>query len=172
MELTPLEHSLGKCAQRRALVQIANRIDIGGFTDIDPTRAGAVLSFPILINEAPIGVTARVCNGLTNGLIVTVNGVVATELVRHVARSWVERYGVRGRVVVEVKCATPLGAGAGASSQITAGIVAALARGGYLFFVRRSRPATAAAAELLGGVSDWKVERWRIDRMPARIDSR
>ena len=42
-------------------------------------------------------------------------------------------------------------------------------RGGFLFFIGRSAPATAAAAELLGGVSDWRVEQWRIDRMPARV---
>ena len=331
---------------RGVRVQIANRIDIGGFTDIDPSRAGAVLSLPIVINEQPITVTASVSDGQSDDLIVAVKPGVTTELIRPVACSFIVRHGVRGAIAINIECATACGSGAGASSQITAAVVAALSRcigrvatrtelareayqlettltscgwqdqaplvvgrcgfisaapaaspdavaadyqtipvsepvlaelerrgllvwtgqshfsrsildgvktrlsrgvpdalhawealyslarearntlvgdgsaearvdhlalivaanwaaeielsdgmvatekllavdpqlrvlggykllgagrGGFLFFIERSAPATAAAAELLGGVSDWRVEQWRIDRMPARV---
>ena len=98
-------------------MQIANRIDIGGFTDIDPSRAGAVLSLPIVINEQPITVTASVSDGQSDDLIVAVKPGVTTELIRPVACSFIVRHGVRGAVAINIECATACGSGLGRAAR-------------------------------------------------------
>jgi galactokinase/mevalonate kinase-like predicted kinase len=110
-------------------VEIGNRIDVaGGYSDIDPTRPGAVVSIPALINNSPIGVTASVGDGPPDGLSVRLNGQPADGLITRIVRSVAEWVGVRGSATVEIDCSTPAGAGVGGSSQITAAALAALAR--------------------------------------------
>ena len=112
-----------------ARVSTANRVDIGGgFTDIDFRREGGVLSFPIVIQERPIIVTATVCDQAPDALSVRVNQLLDGGLLTRIANSCVQQAGMRGSVTIEVESSVPPGSGAGASSQVTAGIVAALAR--------------------------------------------
>jgi galactokinase/mevalonate kinase-like predicted kinase len=109
-------------------VEIASRGDIGGYTDIDHTRSGAVLSLPLEINNSRITVTASICESHSDQLSVWLNGKPAEGLMERIVRSCARWSGVRGLATVEITCSIKAGSGLGVSSQITAGVVAALAR--------------------------------------------
>ncbi len=109
-------------------VEIASRADFGGYSDIDYTRAGAVLTLPLEVGNRPIIVTASVCASHSEQLVVWLNGKPADGLMAEIVRSCVRWSGVRGLVTIDISCPIKSGSGLGASSQITAAVVAALAR--------------------------------------------
>ena len=109
-------------------VEIDSRADIGGFTDIDHTRPGAVFCLPIQIKNRPIIVTTSVCESHSEQLAVWLNGKPAEGLLEKIVHSCALWSGVRGLVTIDISCPVNSGSGLGASSQMTAGAVAALAR--------------------------------------------
>jgi galactokinase/mevalonate kinase-like predicted kinase len=127
-------------------VEIDSRGDIGGFTDIDHAMPGAVFCLPIQINNSPIVVTASVCESHSEQLTVWMNGKLAEGLMEKIVRSCALWSGVRGSATIDISCSIKPGSGLGVSSQITAGVVAALAR---CMGMRHSREELALQAYLI-----------------------
>ncbi len=115
---------------REVTVDIDNRLDLlGGFTDIVHERSGAVLALGACVGGSRLRVQASRAVARGQSALPTVNGEPTDGVLLGVVRRWLENAGLRADLTcLEITNHLPPGGGLGASSQLSFGLIAALAK--------------------------------------------